>query len=286
MSRGLIAVVPTFRPEASVLDLVRVINAHHAVLVSDDASPCTFDYVFWELEHLPNVSSVRHHQNAGIARGLNDGLRRAQVLGASWLLTVDQDTAIDRTYVPRILAFGEQLIEQGYRIGVVAAERVNDRSGVLTYPLRTLDHISVTEEVIQTGSMWSVEALTAIGGFDETLGIDAVDASACLRLREQGFVVAVVPDLEVHHAIGQAKTVAIFGRSIMLTQHDPERRATMVRNRLTLFRREFRQSPRHAIRTLRRVAVNQSLGLITEADRLAKIRGSIRGMGPDRNPKQ
>jgi len=118
----------------------------------------------------------------------------------------------------------------------------------------------------------------AIGGFDEGLGIDAVDAAACLALRQRGFVIGVVPGIRVEHRIGAGRTVRIAGRSVMVTGHSPQRRTSMVRNRLRLFPAEFRQSPRHALRTLRRVAVNQSLGLLIEGDRWNKVKASIRGI--------
>ena len=81
-------------------------------------------------------------------------------------------------------------------------------------------------------------ALTAIGGFDESLGIDAVDAAACLRLRERGFIVALAPGVRLEHRVGAARQVTLLGRTVLATGHSPERRTTMVRNRI---RRRLRE---------------------------------------------
>ena len=54
----------------------------------------------------------------------------------------------------------------------------------------------------------------------------------------------------------------------------------MVRNRLRLAPAEFAQSPKHALRTLRRVAVNTLLAITVEDDRWAKAKGSARGILP------
>ena len=258
--------------------MVASLSAQVPVVVSDDASPCTSDAVLRRLSELPRVTVFRHRANAGIARGLNDGLSRARELGASWLLTVDQDSRVPDDYVMRILnaAYAMQVSES--KIRVVGAEHIHERSGSMQYPLIERSGVSITEEVIQTGSLWSVDALSDVGGFDESLGIDAVDAAACLRVREQGHLVAVARGLDLEHALGHARTVQVMGRAVMLTGHEPARRTTMVRNRLRLFPREFRQSPRHALRTLRRVAVNQTLGLVNETNRTAKIKGSLRGI--------
>ena len=56
----------------------------------------------------------------------------------------------------------------------------------------------------------------------------------------------------------------------------------MVRNRLRLFPAEFAQSPVHALRTLRRVAVNTALAVTIEDDRWAKAKSSARGVFPAR----
>ena len=139
-----------------------------------------------------------------------------------------------------------------------------------------------TEELIQTGTLWHVGALRDAGGFNEGLGIDAVDAAACLALRQNDYQIGIARGLALDHAIGNSITVRIGGRSIMVTRHSPERRTTMLRNRIRLFPAEFRQSPRHAFRTVRRVAVNQSVGLVLERNRWANLKASARALFPRR----
>ena len=128
----------------------------------------------------------RHHRNAGIARSLNEGLRLASEQGATGcslstrtppsLLT----TSSDCSPLPTPAEDG-----RADRVGAVAA------GGIATpaAPSTTRDDepgVTTTEEVIQTGTLWAVDALLTLGGFDESLGIDAVDAAACLALRSAG----------------------------------------------------------------------------------------------------
>jgi hypothetical protein len=89
--------------------------------------------------------------------------------------------------------------------------------------------------------------------------MDAVDAAACLALRQHKYVIAVIPGLEFDHHLGNATQVTIMGRTIVQTNHGPKRRKSMITNRLKLFPQEFRQSPLHAVRTIRRVAVDTTL---------------------------
>lgn len=251
--------------------LITDLAAHVPVVVSDDASPCTSDPTLNVLRGMGNVTVVRHGANQGIARGLNDGLRAAVECGAEWLLTVDQDSRLVDGYLETLLAEIERRKRLGARIGAIGAERILDASGELTYPLSWPTHGPITEELIQTATMWRVDALAELGGFDESLGIDGVDAGACLGLRRLGYDIAVVEGTHVHHVIGAARMVNLLGRPVMVTGHAGERRSSMLRNRLRLFPAEFRQSPKHAFRTLRRVAVNHGLGIVSSSAR--------RGMG-------
>ena len=273
----MVAVVPTYRPTVEVVTLIASLAAQVPVVVSDDASPCTSDGTLRDIRAIAEV--IVHRVNRGIARGLNDGLRSALACGAAWLLTVDQDSQLPPDYIDRILVEIDLREGSGGRIGAIGAEHIIDAGGELTYPVRTSPHGPITEELIQTGTLWNVRALDQIGGFDESLGIDAVDAAACLRLRERGFDIAVAAGLSIEHSIGSARTVRFLGRPVMVTGHSAERRGSMVRNRLRLFPAEFRQSPAHALRTLRRVAVNQGLGLALESNRWEKAKGSMRGLG-------
>lgn len=276
-----VAVVPTFRPPHSTFDLVYSLAEQTShVVISDDASPCSSDAVLRDMTSLTPVTVIRHTHNRGIARGLNDGLRVAREMDAEWLLTLDQDSQLPSHYVTALLQEAVHRTGAGEDLGAIGAEVVAETSGDMQYPLRQSTYGLVTEELIQSGTLWNVDRLSQIGGFDERLRIDAVDASACLKLRQLGMHIAVAPGLRIEHRIGSARTVHVAGRSIMVTSHSAERRASMVRNRLRLFPAEFRQSPRHALRTLRRVAVNQSLGLLLEGERWSKLKGSARGLRP------
>ena len=280
----LIAVVPTFRPGPRLIDLVNLISHEVAhVLVSDDASPCTSDPVLASLGGKGGVRVMRHGVNRGIARGLNDGLHFAHSLCATWLLTVDQDSNPTAEYIPELLAQADRRVQRGENLGAIGAQSIRDTSGDMRYPEHGTTGRRTTEEIIQTGTLWSVPALISLGGFDESLGIDAVDAAACLALRQGEFTIGLADNLALDHRIGDSRTLTLGKRSVMITGHSPTRRATMVRNRLRLFPAEFRESPRHALRTIRRVAINQSLGLIVEDDRAAKLRGTIRGIRPQWN---
>lgn len=284
MNADAVAVVPAYRPTtADLLAVAETLTASGlSVLVVDDGSAAEFDAALDAVGAINGVILRRHPDNRGIARSLNDGLRFAQSEGAEWLLTVDQDSLVPENYVAAIAEAAEVAAARlgRHRVGAVAAEGVDDVSGPMGYPFRTTAGLPTTEEVIQTGTLWSVAAMTEVGGFDERLGIDAVDAAACLRLRESGRVIALARSVRIGQRFGSARQVRFLGRTVIASGHPPQRRTTMVRNRLRLAPAEFRQSPAHAFRTLRRVAVSTLLAVTVEDDRWAKAKASAKGLLP------
>lgn len=278
MSSPVAAVVPAFEPDADDLRalVVSLLDQGVPTIVVDDGSAAA-GYLA-ELSSL-GASTIRHPANRGIARSLNDGLDFAHSRGAGWLLTVDQDSTLPAGYVDTLLAAA------GPRVGVIGAETIIDTTGDLRYPTRQVGDLLVTDEVFQTGSLWSVSALQLVGGFDESFGIDGVDAAACLALREAGFLIALAPGVRLEHHYGSGRAVRLLGRSVWATGHSPSRRETMVRNRLRLLPREFRQSPTQALRSARRLGMNVLLAVTVEDDRWAKAKGAARGLRPPRPPE-
>ena len=279
------AVIPTYRPNpVDVQGLIDTLLPQVSrIVIADDGSPCTAD------PFLAGVSGsrlhvVRHRHNAGIARSLNDGLTLAGATGSTWLLTVDQDSEVGDGFVAGLLQAAREAegVLGKERVGAVAPAGIADASGALGYPTTLIDGLPTTEEVIQTGALWSVGALLAAGGFDERLGMDAVDAAACLALRQRDMRIVLASGIEIDHRLGQARQVRVLGRDVMASGHTPSRRATIVRNRLRLFPAEFAESPVHALRTLRRVVVQTGLAVTVEDDRWSKAKGAARGLLPRR----
>jgi rhamnosyltransferase len=274
----MLAMVPTYRPAPILADLIgSLVEQGLPVAVIDDASPCTSDPLLAEIARMDGVRVLRNSRNAGIARSLNQGLRLAAELGCSWLLTVDQDSVIPPDLARILAAAGVDP-----RIGVIAPETICDASGALRYPTWEEDGLLLTHEVFQTGALWRVAAIASAGGFDEGLAIDGVDAAACLRLREEGYRVALARGLELRHQVGDGRQVRVLGRQVLMSNHSAQRRYTIVRNRIRLAPAEFRQSPVHAWRTIRRVAVQSALAVTLEDDRGAKARAVMRALTPRR----
>ena len=261
---SLVAIVPSYRIPPSALSLIEKLSRTCTTLVVDDGSPCTADPVLLEASDL-GARVVRLPKRQGIARSLNLGLSLSRQVGASWLLTLDQDTVMADGHVDHFMKFLHAFPQQRSMIGALGAARINVGGHEMNLIRNSCREMLDVPELLQSGTFWNVMAMTELGGFSTTLGMDAIDAEACLRLRESGYRVVALDSLELLHEIGDTQVRRILGREVHATRHSPGRLNAIVINRFRLFHREFRKSPPHAVRTVRRALVNY---LLSSADQL------------------
>ena len=92
-----------------------------------------------------------------------------------------------------------------------------------------LDHLL---GVIASGSLIPTSVFKKVGLMDETLCIDYVDKDFCLRVVRAGYRIAAARDAVLHHRLGECCDHRLLGLRITTTNHCPERRYYIYRNRL------------------------------------------------------
>lgn len=260
----LVAVVPAHKVTSISLPLIEQLSRGCPTLVVDDCSPCTSDPVLVKASEL-GARVLRMPKRSGIARSLNLGLEFAHEVGASWLLTVDQDTTISERYIEDAVGFLHSDMGWRLRIAALGAARIHVDGHEIDLIDDPLMEFSDVPELIQSGTLWNVQVMASLGGFNTALGMDGIDAEACLRIRESGNRVMALHELEIVHEIGNTRVRRILGRHVHVTHHSRTRLNSMVGNRLRLFPRELRQSPAHALRSVRRVTINYLLSATSAA---------------------
>ncbi|MCZ2439515.1 MAG: hypothetical protein LC119_05000 [Burkholderiales bacterium] len=131
--------------------------------------------------------------------------------------------------------------------------------------------------VINSMSVWRLDALARLGDFDETLAIDHVDTEHCLRARRQGLAVWVHGSHVFAHAIGRRKRYRLFGRDLQATGHGPARRRMIGRNTMLLLRRWGGREPAFARLCLLRLAYEATGIVLAEEQRATRLAALLRG---------
>lgn len=239
----IVAICPVYNPPPQTQQrLTEIAEQVDEVVVVDDGSAVPARFEQFEVYRLP--------ENSGIAVALNEGLRAAAELGASHVLTIDQDSRFPVDYVRELRACDARAHGLGLRPAAVGAVEFQG----LRHRGRFVNSVMRVEESIQSGTLFDLEALREIGGFDESLVIDGVDTDACLRLQDAGYDVVVAP-VAFEHTLGAGQFVSILGRQVWASGHDAFRRYYITRNGLALLRRHARRHPHWALVYARRLTV-------------------------------
>ena len=230
-------------------------------------------------------------ENLGVAHGFNVGIEQARRRASRFALLLDHDSIPTPDMV--------RLLEAGYRRGVdlagagrIAAvgPRVNDTRDRREYPFIRLgwlrnrhlrcgdvagSEIVPCDFLMSSGSLIALDALPAIGEFDETLFIDSVDLEWCCRARARDYALYGVCAAELDHRLGDHRRV--FARVIQLVVHSPRRFYYMSRNRFLLYQRPY-MPLKWKLKDLLRVTAKFTATMLLVAPRFEYARMMLRAI--------
>lgn len=263
MSERVCAVIVTYNCGDKVLPTARsVMPQVDKVLFIDNGSRDSTGKILERIrdESPGSVETVTLGENRGIACALNLGVRRAIELGYPWVLTMDHDSEADGRMVENLMRAVHDHREPERVIisapvyidrGTGEAGRIYRYEGWKRHRLDPLPPggTATPTVVITSGNLLNAGHFQALGGFDESFFIDYVDHDFCLRAVIAGFHIIVCADASLSHSVGEAVSREFLGFRIFGTNHSPERRYTIGRNRVAVIRKYGRDFPAYAFYT-------------------------------------
>jgi len=272
-----VAVVTAYRAPDDLVGRIRALSAQVGkVVVVDDGS-----HSLGRLDlDGPDVVTIELGENVGIAAALNVGLDKARELGATHVVTMDQDSELPDGYVAEALLHLERLHAQGRRPAAVSPARFGE------FLVSTTPGTPHPRDPIQSGQVVPISVFDEVGGFDERLFIDGVDTEFTLRARGAGYEFWVLPGSDMDHSLGEKIPVMLFGKHLTLFgkkrnhyYHAPFRTYYAVRNGLVLWRLHRRGNLGWLTRRTLALFWVTALGLVLSADRGAQFVATVRGLG-------
>lgn len=232
--------VVTFRPEHAVikkiLDYTRYVDF---LIVADNTDTNDLSAAFYQ-QAGDKLEYIGMAGNEGIAKALNVGASRAIAKGYPWLLMLDQDSILSETTyrdLKRLAAVHGQA-----NVGIISATPV---SRTLEYsPGKSAPEIAEVDLLMTSGSMLSLHAYLACGGFEERLFIDHVDHEYCLRLQKAHYRTLQCSAIVLQHSLGELQERKVLGATVRYTEHKPFRLYYFVRNGLYVGVKFFSYRPR------------------------------------------
>lgn len=177
---------------------------------------------------------IDNNGNQGIAKALNVGAKLALEDGASWLLTMDQDSSFEENSLTILIDW--ILNNDTSKVGILSPYHLT-RDKVTTY---TKENTVIDKQTVMTsGNLLNLDAYKKIGKFEEKYFIDYVDHEYCLKLQANNYKIKVHKNSILIHALGDILSKSIFGKNIVYTNHNYVRRYYITRNRLDVIRKYF-----------------------------------------------
>jgi rhamnosyltransferase len=215
-------VIVTFNPDGRLLESIIALNQiFKYIIVVDNGSSLNIK----EFINNDRITIIKNEVNYGIGKALNIGADYSLLMGAKWILMLDQDTIpiSDLLLIYSSIYFSFPKKELIGQIGLSYNEKKN----------KGLEYFVVTT-LITSGSLLSLDAYKVTGSFRDDFFIDSVDFEYSLRLCKNGFVNLLSSEIAINHRLGNLKVKKYFFLTVRSTNHPPLRRYYMARNHVIL----------------------------------------------------
>ncbi|MCI4351774.1 MAG: glycosyltransferase [Thermoplasmata archaeon] len=265
------AAIVTYRPDMDALrdNLSQVLQQVGGVVIFDNDSEAGSQAAVKALVDSvaasrpgATIALLSEGTNIGLARAYNRSMRKARELGAEFILLLDQDSLLEPKAVERLLVTF-QGISAARPVGALCCTTLE--LVPLSRPLNLLKELLRTgiyrreyadlgelgfpgaREIAtftNSGTMLPLRPTEEIGGFDESLFVDAVDHEFSLRLRNRGFKIFLSDAARVRHRQGETYHASFAGKKLELRMYSPERTYLIFRDTLNFSHRWWRRFPR------------------------------------------
>ncbi len=268
---GVCAVIVAFRPRVEDLgNLADVRPQVQDLVVVDNGSSEETLKLLRTASHVLNFVLIENGENLGIGAALNIGVRWAESNGSQWVALFDQDSSVTGGFIAQMLVDFEYFQTQR-KIMLLIPRYKDPQSGVER--VCGLDKDGGPFVTITSGSLLPVAAFETCGYFNEDLFIYTVDDEYSLRLRSQGYSIALSPHAVLLHASGSPSCYRIFGKPwFQTTNYKPGVRYYISRNRIWMALRYGARYPRWAHGALRASFIDLCRLAIAEDSRCAKVK--------------
>lgn len=262
-------VVVLYNPQKADLLNIDTYIENLDVLYIVDNSTVKHAYAI-DLEKKDRCEYIFNGQNLGIATALNIGAKKAIDAGYKWILTLDQDTCLNKEV---FLAVNEYIEKNDCsKIGIICPW--HNTKLLDARPKEIVDH---PLDVMTSGNFVNLDVYIKIGGYKEWLFIDGVDIEYCLNLKKNGYVISRINNIEVVHDLGDIKIKKILWRKFICTNHNYLRNYYMQRN-YRYIRDMYMDIAPEFCKTLVKIKQITFKILVFENDKYRKIRNIYRGI--------
>ena len=233
---------------------------------------------------------IENKQNIGLAAAQNQGIKLALADGLDWVLLLDQDSILNKSFVKNMLHAARIYDNEDY-IGFLTPRHESDdgspsvptySKGLFLKPKRY--HMNLTEIDdsllfgMASGSFIPNKRLKEIGLMREDFWIDYIDYEFSLRVRKQGYKILGVGGARLNHRLGITQQIKVLGKTFSYQVHPAFRRYTIYRNRVKVIKEYSMLFPDFLIFEILSIAKDLLKLVLLEDQKFTKLRSIIIGI--------
>lgn len=264
----LVGVVILYYPDESIIkNIYSYVNELNSLYVIDNTEH-PIENVIDSIRAIPKVQYVSFGENKGISYALNYVLKQCNDSEEEiYLLTMDQDSS-----------FQEGMLKK-YKDRILHMHNDNIAAYTLQYTsirgvLPAVTDSQAVRWTLTSGMIIRTKIAQAIGGFNESLFIDAVDYEFCYRIYAYHYKVWLFHGIILNHKIGEPTLCKFLWRTVSVSNHSPIRRYYIARNNIYLLKK-YKESLRPLIDDCIKGIIK---AMLFESDKKKKLSATMLGM--------
>lgn len=267
------AVIVTYNPNIALLlkNINAVTNQVDTLILVDNGSENIKDIE--SLSEKFKFEIIRLGVNLGIATALNKGMEFFNLKKYKWVLTLDQDSVVEKNMVKNLTELKE--FNQP-KTAILAARFIDKKQSHLHDEQNVVENLYV----ITSGGLVRISAWRKVRGFDEQLFIDNIDNDFNQRLAGIGYRVMQANQITFQHSLGDPinnkpllQKILVIKKGLSPTDHSSFRQYYISRNGIIMAKRYFKPS---FIQILRVIANTRQIFLFSSP--LKKFMSAYRGI--------
>ena len=221
------------------------------------------------------IEILANSENLGIAKALNQICELAKGFGATWVLTLDQDSVC----FPNLIEEYRRYIDIDGVSSMTCL--MKNRSKSFEFEKENFEEeYRFVDGAITSGNYISLAAWESVGRFDENLFIDKVDTDFSFRLALKNNKQIKINYMGLLHDIGDnAADHCLFGKRFVVFNHSPFRNYHLIRNQIYFARKYEKIKGKKWSRRIKRTSWTRIIVYLLYEDRkLQRIKAWCRGL--------
>ena len=217
-----------------------------------------------------NIEYIFNNENLGISKALNKAAKLTIKDKVNWLLTMDQDTVLNKECFDM---FNKTVKDYDISKIAIISPWHNTKLDIQK-PKEDVDH---PLDVMTSGNFVNLEILDKLGYFDEDFFIDGVDIEYGLRLNSKGYIIHRDNTVEINHSLGDITYHNFFGKKLLSHNHNYLRQYYMARNYRYIYQKYIDIYPEYCKRLIK-IKQNIFVIIFYEKDKIRRLKYMFKGI--------